>query len=80
MTPPGQAVVQLRIILHDVHPEVWRRLLVSGSVELARLHLIIQAVMGWTGSHLHNFRIGDALYGMQFDDYPPEEIGERSVT
>jgi hypothetical protein len=36
--------------------------------------------MGWTDSHLHSFRVGDALYGMQFDDYPPEEIDEKSVT
>lgn len=79
-TPPGQAVVQLRISLRDVHPVVWRRLLVPGSVRLAKLHLMFQAAMGWTDSHLHSFQVGDDLYGMQFDDYPPEEIDEKSVT
>ena len=34
--------------------------------------------MGWTNSHLHAFRIGDQLYGMQFDEFPEEEIDETS--
>ncbi len=59
---------------------VWRRLLVPGNVRLSRLHDVFQAAMGWTDSHLHSFRIGDALYGTQFDDYPPEELDEKSVT
>jgi len=41
---------------------------------------MLQAAMGWTDSHLHCFRIGDELYGMQFDDYPEGEIDETSVT
>ena len=32
--------------------------------------------MGWTNSHLHQFRIGDGLYGMHFDDWPEEELHE----
>jgi hypothetical protein len=32
--------------------------------------------MGWTNSHLHQFRIGDALYGMHVDDWPEEELHE----
>ena len=59
---------------------VWRRLLVPGGVRLNRLHEMFQAGMGWTNSHLHQFRIGDALYGSQFDEYPENELDERSVT
>jgi hypothetical protein len=33
--------------------------------------------MGWTNSHLHQFRIGDVLYGMHFDDWPDE--GQHEV-
>jgi pRiA4b ORF-3-like protein len=40
---------------------------------------MFQAAMGWANSHLHNFRIGDALYGAHFDEYPPEEIDEKEV-
>lgn len=59
---------------------VWRRLLVPGSVRLSRLHAMFQAAMGWTDSHLHMFRIGDLIYGSQFDDYPEDELDEKSVT
>jgi hypothetical protein len=79
-TPPGQSVFRLRITLDEVVPTVWRRLLVPGSVRLAKLHLMFQAAMGWTNSHLHSFRIGDRLFGMQFDDYPEEELDEKGVT
>jgi hypothetical protein len=70
-------VFGLRIALLDVQPEVWRSVLVPGSVRLSKLHLIFQEVMGWTDSHLHAFRMEDELYGMQFDDYPEDELDEK---
>lgn len=79
-TPPAQTVVQLRVALREVTPVVWRRLLVPGSVNLARLHEYLQAAMGWTNSHLRCFEVGDARYGMQFDEYPEGELNERDVT
>jgi hypothetical protein len=78
--PPGQPVLQLRILLEDVHPPVWRRLLVPGSVRLDKLHRIFQASMGWEDRHLHSFQVGDVLFGSQFDDYPDDELDEKSVT
>jgi hypothetical protein len=38
--------------------------------------MVFQEAMGWTNSHLHQFRIGDALYGMHFEDWPEEELHE----
>jgi hypothetical protein len=73
---PRPNTLTLRIALLDHRPEIWRRLLVPGSVRLDRLHLIFQAAMGWTSSHLHQFRIGQALYGMHYDDWPDEELHE----
>jgi hypothetical protein len=73
-------VLQLRVVLDEVEPVVWRRVLVPGSVRLDKLHRILQATMGWEDSHLHSFRVGDQLFGMQFDDYPDEELDEKSVT
>jgi hypothetical protein len=78
--PPGQPVLQLRITLEEVHPPVWRRLLVPGSVRLDKLHRVFQAAMGWEDRHLHSFHVGDALFGTQFDDYPDGELDEKSVT
>ena len=77
---PQQPVFRLRILLEDIDPPVWRRVLVPGGAKLSKLHEIFQAAMGWTNSHLHNFTIGDQLFGMQFDDYPEEELDETEYT
>jgi hypothetical protein len=71
---------QLHVELDEVTPVVWRRLLVPTSVRLAKLSDMLLAAMGWTNSHLHCFKVGDAQFGMQFDDFPEEEIDEKSVT
>jgi hypothetical protein len=78
--PPGQSVFQLRLQLNDVDPIVWRRLIVPGSVRMAKLSEMLLAAMGWTNSHLHAFRVGDVRYGMNFDEYPDGEIDEKQVT
>lgn len=79
-TPPGQVALQLRIELKDVTPAIWRRLVVPASVRLAKLHDMFQASMGWTNSHMHSFTVGDSLYGMHLEDWPDEEIDEKTVT
>ena len=53
-------------------------MLVPGSLRLDQLHLVFQEVMGWTNTHLHQFRIGDVLYGMHFEDWPGEELHENA--
>ena len=70
----------MRIQLDHVEPVIWRRLLVPGSVRMAKLADMLIAGMGWSNSHLHAFRVGDARYGMNFDEYPEGEIDEKSVT
>lgn len=55
-------VYQLKVTLKQSKPPVWRRLQVSGDVTLAKLHRILQIAMGWTDSHLHQFRIGENYY------------------
>ena len=40
-----------------------RRIVVRSDIRLDRLHLAIQAAMGWTNSHLYEFRIGGAGWG-----------------
>jgi Plasmid pRiA4b ORF-3-like protein len=72
----GPNVFGLRTSLLGHRPEIWRRVLVPGALRLDQLHLVFQEVMGWTNSHLHQFRIGDALYGMHFEDWPEEELHE----
>ena len=79
-TTPAQLTLQLLVELDEVTPTVWRRVLAPTGVRMSRLHDMIQAAMGWTDSHLHVFTVGDAHYGMCFDEHPEDEIDEQTVT
>jgi len=52
----------LKIQLLDIEPAIWRRFVVPASITLDRLHDVIQIIMGWTDSHLHEFTIGKTCY------------------
>jgi hypothetical protein len=70
---PAPPVYQLKISLTHVRPPVWRRIEVPGDTPLGGLHLVIQAVMGWDGDHLHRFTVNrrdfsDPTYGLEVAD------------
>jgi hypothetical protein len=65
---PGR-VYQLKVTLKGARPPIWRRMHVSDQITLAKLHRIFQVTMGWTDSHLHQFRIGKTYYGEPDPDY-----------
>ena len=46
---------QIKITLKDIKPPIWRRVLFAPEIKLDRLHDVLQIVMGWTNSHLHQF-------------------------
>lgn len=50
-----QEIVTVRINLVGYWPEIWRVFQVPVAISLPSLHEVIQAVMGWTDSHLHEF-------------------------
>lgn len=52
----------IKIELLNIEPAIWRRFVVPASITLDRLHDVIQIVMGWTDSHLHEFTIGNKRY------------------
>ena len=52
----------LKIQLLEIEPAIWRRFVVPSNISLDRLHDVIQIVMGWTDSHLHEFTIGKKRY------------------
>ena len=56
-------IARLRIILNDVEPMPMRHIEVPLKIRLDRLHVVIQAAMGWTDTHLYEFRVGDAGWG-----------------
>jgi len=65
----------LRVTLADVEPPVWRRIEVASASSLAQLHAILQAAMGWTNSHLHEFVAGGKRYGRP----DPENAGDAPM-
>lgn len=67
-------LLQLHVELQGVKPAVWRRLLVPRSITLAKLHQILQIAMGWTDSHLHEFWIGEARYGVPDPEWGSAEV------
>lgn len=48
-------VHELKITLRRSKPAIWRRIAVPSDIPLSDLHIVIQIVMGWTNSHLHQF-------------------------
>ena len=61
--PTPTFVYQIKVTLNDSKPPIWRRFLIPDSISLHQLHNILQIVMGWTHSHLHQFFIDDEIYG-----------------
>ncbi|GAB5430493.1 MAG: plasmid pRiA4b ORF-3 family protein [Devosia indica] len=60
---PTPAVAVLKVTLDDIEPTIMRRVVVPANIALDRLHLVIQAAMGWTNSHLYAFQIGGSNWG-----------------
>ena len=55
--------------LEGTQPAIWRRFIVSSTTTLPKLHNIMQIMMGWTNSHLHQFIINNQFYGEPDPEY-----------
>lgn len=64
----GTPLYQLKISLKYSQPKIWRRIVVPSNLKLNRLHDVIQRVMPWTDSHLHQFIVGSVYYGQPDPD------------
>ena len=62
-------IARLKITLDDVKPAVLRRIEVPFNIRLDRLHLVIQAAMGWTNTHLYEIRARDVGWGIPDRDW-----------
>jgi hypothetical protein len=65
-------VLQLKVVLREIEPQIWRRLKVPGSYSLAELHHVLQVAIGWENCHLHQFTVG----GVEYTELDPEEALE----
>ncbi len=72
-------VCRMKITLRGTRPPVWRRFEVRDDMTLARLHTVIQRVMGWTDSHLHEFHVGQDRFGIPNPEWPDDTISEKKI-
>lgn len=68
MNQKSTPIYQIKVTLNGTHPPIWRRFQVSGNYSLYQLHYVLQTVMGWDNSHLHQFTIDGEFYSDPADD------------
>jgi len=76
-TPP--TVYQLRVVLREISPIIWRRLLVPAETTLAGLHDILQVAFGWSDEHLHRFVVHGADYDYDLAAVRLVDLGLRET-
>jgi hypothetical protein len=76
-----EKVYQFKITLTGIEPPIWRRIQVSETYSFWDLHVAIQDAMGWSDTHLHEFRLFNPATGlMEWIGIPGEEFeGEPEV-
>jgi len=73
------AIARLKVTLDDVKPKVLRRIEVPADIRLHRLHLTLQAALGWTNSHLYEIRAKDVRFGLPDPDWPDGPLDARKA-
>ncbi len=76
----GTSVYQIKVTLKDMRPPVWRRCQVPADVNLDSLHMVLQVVMGWTNSHLYQFKARGAYYGEPHPDYAFDDLEMKDAS
>lgn len=70
-------IYKLKVTLRYIRPPIWRRVEVPGDFSLFNLHRTLQAAMGWTDSHLHQFMHRGVYYGVPDREFDMPVISER---
>ena len=76
----GAAIFRLKVTLRGSKPPIWRRFLVPNDITLKRLHYSLQAVMGWTDSHQHQFEARGVWYGTPDREFGVGRVNESKTT
>lgn len=66
-------IYQIKVVLAETQPPIWRRLELAADTGLAELHRIIQVAFGWEDSHLHVFETRYGAFGIA-----DRELGHRA--
>ena len=64
----SSSVFQLHVVLRDVSPLVWRRLLVPAGIALANLHRVLPIAFGWSDFYLYTFHFHGRTVGRDTGD------------
>ena len=70
-------IYQLKIVLREISPPIFRILQIKGNANLGKLHDYMQGVMGWKDCHLHEYKIKEQRYRAYEQMY--EEIDEPDM-
>jgi hypothetical protein len=73
-------IARLKVTMDDVEPAVLRRLEVPLGLRLDRLHQVLQIAIGWTNSHLWEFRARDIGWGIPDPDWPDGPLDAKKAT
>ena len=71
----------LQVELEDITPTIWRQVWVDSGMSLHTLHHVLQAAMGWTDAHLHEFSVNGKRYSLPDPEDDPKRlpVDERKV-
>ena len=78
----GVEVYQIKVTLEGIRPPIWRRVHVASDTTLAKFHMVLQHVMGWTNSHLHQFVIRGQYFAPRdvFSEFGGPKMGSETKT
>lgn len=74
------SIIEIKVTLEYIEPAVTRVLQVPANIRLDRLHLTLQAAMGWTNSHLYMFEAGGATWGLPDPDFGGDDLPANKTT
>jgi hypothetical protein len=60
---------RVRVDLDGAAPPLWRRLELASDLHLDEVHDVLQAAIGWTDSHLHEFAAGPSRHAPDSERY-----------
>jgi hypothetical protein len=72
-------IAVLKVTLDGVKPTMMRRLVVPLTIRLDRLHLVLQAAIGWTNSHLYEISARGIGWGIQDPDFGDGPLDARKA-
>src|SRR5215510_4778693 len=73
-------IARLKVTLKHVEPAVVRRIEVPLKIRLDCLHVVLQAAVGWTNSHLWELRARDVGWGVPNLDWDDGPLDARRAT